>query len=143
VSWLLASRSRPGSQYPVIPLGYGKMWSCPIRRHASIISRVAPSRHVLSIFVCFWPTVLSVVPLAHCVVCLSSSVTFCIVAKWYVLAKNFLKERIGNQGQKVDFGGRAIFLFLVLPLRPPKRPFLLYFCQYSPVIGTRWYKWTF
>ena len=37
------------------------------------------------------------------VVCLS--VTFCIVAKWYVLAKNCLKERIGNQGQKVDFLG--------------------------------------
>ena len=33
----------------------------------------------------FWPTVLSVAPLAHCVVCLSvcrlSSVTFCILAK--------------------------------------------------------------
>ena len=35
-----------------------------------------------------------------------SSVTFCIVAKRYVLAKNFLKELIGNQGQKVDFLGR-------------------------------------
>ena len=32
--------------------------------------------------------------------------TFCIVAKWYVLAKNCLKERIGNQGQKVYFLGR-------------------------------------
>jgi len=31
------------------------------------------------------------------------SVTFCIVAKPYVLAKSSLKERIGNQGQKVDF----------------------------------------
>jgi len=30
-------------------------------------------------------------------VCVSLSVTFCIVAKWYVLAKNCLKERIGNQ----------------------------------------------
>ena len=38
-------------------------------------------------------------------VCLSSSVTFCIVAKRYVLAKNCLKERIGNQGQRVDFLG--------------------------------------
>jgi len=28
------------------------------------------------------------------------------VAKRYVLAKNCLKERIGNQGQKVDFLGR-------------------------------------
>ena len=40
-------------------------------------------------------------------VCLSVclSVTFCIVAKRYVLAKNCLKERIGNQGQRVDFLG--------------------------------------
>jgi len=37
------------------------------------------------------------------VVCLS--VTFCIVAKPYVLAKNCLKEWIGNQGQRVDFLG--------------------------------------
>jgi len=28
------------------------------------------------------------------------------VAKRYVLAKNCLKERIGNQGQRVDFLGR-------------------------------------
>ena len=34
------------------------------------------------------------------------SVTFCIVAKRYVLAKKCLKECIGNQGQKVDFLGR-------------------------------------
>ena len=32
----------------------------------------------------FWPTVLSVAPLAHCVVCLSS-VTFCILAKRCIL----------------------------------------------------------
>jgi len=42
-------------------------------------------------------------------VCLSlclSSVTFCIVAKRYISAKNCPKERIGNQGRKVDFLGR-------------------------------------
>ena len=44
-------------------------------------------------------------PLVQCVVC-RLSVTFCIVAKRYVLAKNCLKEQIGNQGQKVDFFGR-------------------------------------
>jgi len=44
------------------------------------------------------------------VVCRLSSGTFCIVAKRYVLAKNCLKEWIGNQGQKVDFlGCRYIF----------------------------------
>jgi len=74
-------------------------------------------------------------------VCLS--VTFCIVAKRYVLAKNCLKERIKNQGQRVDFWVATIFLLPVSPLRPPRRPFLPYFCPYSPAIGTRWCKWTF
>jgi len=50
---------------------------------------------------CLWYTVSS---FCLSVVCLS--VTFCIVAKGYVLAKNCLKEWIGNQGQKVDFLGR-------------------------------------
>jgi len=35
----------------------------------------------------FWPTVLSVVPLARCVVCLSVCNVNCIVVKRYVLAK--------------------------------------------------------
>jgi len=39
------------------------------------------------------------------------SVTFCIVAKWYVLAKNCLKEQIGNQGQKVDFFGLPPYFY--------------------------------
>ena len=30
----------------------------------------------------------------------------------------------------------AIFLLPVSPLRPPRRPFLPYFCPYSPAIGT-------
>ena len=66
-------------------------------------------------------------------VCLS--VTFCIVAKRYVLARKCLKERIGNQGQKVDFLGRrhistssfaatatetAVFV-LFLPVQPSNR----------------------
>ena len=54
------------------------------------------------------------------------SVTFCIVAKRYVLAKKCLKELIGNQGQKVHFLVAAIFLLPVSPLRPPRRPFLPY-----------------
>jgi len=46
----------------------------------------------------FWPTILSVEPLVTvssvCLssVCRLSSVTFCIVVKRYVLAKNCLKE---------------------------------------------------
>ena len=43
-------------------------------------------------------------------VCLSS-VTFCIVAERYVLAKNCLKEWIRNQGQKVDFGGSPPYFY--------------------------------
>jgi len=67
-------------------------------------------------------------------VCLSSSVTFCIVAKRYVLAKKGLKEWIGNQGQKVDFLGRHHI----------STSFRHYghqdgrFCPYSQAIGTRW-----
>ena len=40
----------------------------------------------------FWPTVRA--PLVSNVVC-RLSVTFCIVAKWHILAKNCLKEQIG------------------------------------------------
>ena len=53
-----------------------------------------------------------------------------------VVRKNCLKEQIGNQGQKVDFWVAAIFLLLVLPLQRPRGPFLPYFCQFSPAIGT-------
>ena len=71
------------------------------------------------------------------VVCRRLSVTFCIVAKRCVLAKNFLKEWIGNQGQRVHFWGRRHFLLPVSPLQPPRWPFLPYFCSYSPAISTR------
>ena len=51
-------------------------------------------------------------------VCLSSSVTFCIVAKRCILAKKCLKEWIGNQGEKVHFLVAAIFLLPVSYGRP-------------------------
>ena len=53
----------------------------------------APESEMIFIF---WPTVLSVALLLMDLVCLSVclSVTFCILAKWYVLAKNCLKEQI-------------------------------------------------
>jgi len=38
------------------------------------------------------------------------------VAKRYVLAKNCLKERIGNQGQKVDFLGSSPYFYFRFPL---------------------------
>jgi len=67
-------------------------------RHLPILPN---SRESVSVFcvgigfcflVSFWPTVLLVEPLVQCVVCRLSSVTFCIVAKRYILAKNCLKE---------------------------------------------------
>ena len=91
----------------------------------------------------FWPTILSVEPLAQCVVCLSVVCDVLYCGKMVRPSKNCLKEWIGNQGQKVDFWVATIFLLPVSPLRPLRLPFLPYFCPYSPAIGTRWYKWTF
>ena len=83
---------------------------------------------LMSNYLIFWPTILSIKRLVQCLtwvfVCLI--VTFCIVAIRHVLLKNCLKEFIGNQGQQVDFWVAVIFLQPVSPLRPPKRPFLLY-----------------
>jgi len=65
----------------------------------------------------FWPTVLSVVPLARCVVCrLSVCRRLWRFVLWRngtstVLAKNCLKEWIGNQGQKVDFFGSLPYFY--------------------------------
>ena len=53
-------------------------------------------------------------------------VALCIVAKQYVLAKNCLKERIGNQGQRVDFLGRHRISTSGSPIWPPRRLFLPY-----------------
>jgi len=87
----------------------------------------------------FWPTVLSVEPLVHCVVCLSSicNVLYCCET---VRPSEKLSEGVNKKpGSKSLFWGvAAIFLLPVSPLRPPGRPFLTYFCQYSPAIGTRW-----
>ena len=53
-------------------------------------------------------------------------VAICIVAKLYVLAKNCLKERIGNRVKELIFWVAAVFLLPVSPIWPPKRPFLPY-----------------
>ena len=56
-----------------------------------------------------------------------------------------LSEGVNSKpGSKSSFFGvAAIFLLPVSPLRPPRRPFLPYFCSYSPAIGTRLLKLTF
>ena len=85
--------------------------------------------------------ILLVAHLAHCVFSLSviclSVYDFCIVAKWYVLAKNCLKERIGNRGQKVDFLGSRHISTSSFASTPTEMAVLPYFCRYSPTIGTR------
>ena len=43
------------------------------------------------------------IPVGMTIFCLVAS---CIVTKRYILAKNCLKKRIGNQGRRVDFLGR-------------------------------------
>jgi len=63
--------------------------------------------------------------------------------KRYVLAKNCLKERIGNQSQKVDFWGRRHISTSGFASMATETAVLPYFCPNSPAIGTRWYKWTF
>ena len=68
---------------------------------------------------CLWHDVSSV---CLSVVCL----TFCIVAKRYVLAKKCLKEQIGNQGQRVDFLGRRRISTSGFAYMVPRRPFLPY-----------------
>ena len=60
-------------------------------------------------------------------ICRLSSVTFCIVAKRYVLAKKCLKKLIGNHGQKVDFLHRRHISTSVSPLRPPRQPLFALF----------------
>jgi len=95
----------------------------------------------------FWPTVLSVGHLAHCVVCLSVCLSVCDVLYCDETVRPSYKVSEGvnrKPGSKSwFFWVAAIFLLPVSPLRPPRRPFLPYFFPYSPAIGTRWYKWTF
>jgi len=67
-----------------------------------------------------------------------SSVTFCTVAKRYLLAKNCLKEQVGNQGQKVYFLGRSHIYTSSFSSTATETAVLPYFCPYSPAIGTRW-----
>ena len=105
------------ARYPSA-IGVGILLRCTIPCYTSIVNKPIfikwPFFHVNQFSLGFlvfgrpyyrsslWYTVSSV--------CLSSSVrlsvTFRIVAKRYVLAKKCLKERIGNQGQRVDFLGR-------------------------------------
>ena len=63
------------------------------------------------------------------------SVTFCIVEKRYFLAKNCLKERIGSQGQKVDFLGRRHIYASGFAAMATETP-VFAFCPYSLAIGT-------
>jgi len=93
----------------------------------------------------FWPTVLSVELLVHCVVCRHLSVVCDILyCGETVCPSKKVSEWVNRKpGSKSSFFGSPIFLLPVSPLRPPRWPFLPFFCLYSPAIGTRWYKWSF
>ena len=76
--------------------------------------------YVFNFFVIFWTFFIGRQYYRSCLwhdvssVCLSVcrlSVTFCIVAKRYVLAKKCLKEWIGNQGRKVHFFGSPPYFY--------------------------------
>ena len=76
-------------------------------------------------------------------VCLSSivcDVLYCgETVRLGLLAKTCLKERIGNQGQKVDFLARRYISTSGFAVWRPKRPFLPYFArtaQQSVLDGT-------
>ena len=73
------------------PLGYEE------RRCWAIIDRAIS-------FQDFWPTILSVVPLAHCVIRVCLSVMFCIAAKQYVADKSEGANK--KRGSKSWFLGR-------------------------------------
>jgi len=75
-------------------------------------------------------------------VCLSSVCDVLYRGETVSRSENYLKKWIWNQGRKLIFWVAAIFLLPVSPLRPLRRPFLPYFCPYSPAIGTRWHKQT-
>ena len=90
----------------------------------------------------FWPTVLSVEPMVQYVVCPSVCPSVCNVlycAKT-VRPSEKVSEGVNRKpGSKSSFFWvAAVFLLLVSPLRPRRRPFFPYFCPYSPAIGTRW-----
>ena len=56
---------------------------------------------------------------------------FCIVAKRYILAKNCLKEWIGNQDQKVNFWGRRHISTSGFASTATETAILPYFCPYN------------
>ena len=108
----------------------------------------------------FCPTVLSVVPLARCVVCLSViclSVCDVLYCGKMVRPSKKVSEEVNRKpgSKKLIFLGRrhistsgfatmatemAIFCLMYCgeTVRPSKK--VSYFCPYSPAIGTRWYK---
>jgi len=48
-----------------------------------------------------------------------------------------------NMFPEIPFTLCKVPLLPVSALQLPRRPFLPYFCQYGPLISTRWCKWTF
>jgi len=96
-----------------------------------------------SCFLFFWPTVLSVVPLARCVVC-RLSVCDVLYCGETVRPSEKVSEGVNRKpGSKVHFLGRRHISTSGFAATATETAVLPYFYPYSPAIGTRWYKWTF
>ena len=97
----------------------------------------------------FWPTVLSVEPLARCVVCRLSVVCLSVCNVLYCGKTVHLSEKVSEgvnrkPGSKSSFfGSSPYFYFRFRRYGQRDGLFCLIFCPYSPAIGSRWSKWTF
>jgi len=93
----------------------------------------------------FWPTVVSVVPLVHCVVCRLSVVCNVLYCDKTVRPSEKLSEGVNRKPWSKSWflGLPPYFYFQFRCYGHWDGRFCLIFCPYSPAIGTRWYKWTF
>jgi len=78
-----------------------------------------------------------------CVVCLSSVCDVLHCGKTVRPSQKLSQGVNRKPWSKSWFLGRRHISTSGFAGTAPRRPFLPYFCPYSPAIGTRWYKWTF
>jgi len=124
----------------VFELWFGRSMSqtkCNISQKPNLVRCLHTNNNLMNFG--FWPTVLSVEPLVHCVVCL----TVCHLWR-YVLWRNGTSYRktVWRSEQKSrikKFGHRHIST-TSFTATATETAVLPYFCSCSPAIGTRWYK---
>ena len=88
----------------------------------------------------FWPTVLSVEPLVHCVVCLSVVCDILYCGKTVHPSKKLSEGMNRKLGSKSLFLGRRHISTSGFASTATETVVFALFCPYSPAIGTRWYK---